>query len=47
MIGLGQRPGARTARTAIMTFCWYFAGGLAAAATYRRLAPRDGGPARP
>src|SRR4051794_3420672 len=42
LMGLGHRPGARTIRTAVMTVGWYLAGGLAAAAAYRRLASRDG-----
>src|SRR4051794_36367959 len=42
VMGLGHRPGARTIRTAVMTVGWYLAGGLAAAAAYRRLASRDG-----
>jgi hypothetical protein len=42
LMGLGHRPSARTKRTAVMTFCWYLVGGLAAAVTYRRLASRNG-----
>ncbi len=34
-MGLGHRPGARTPQTAAMTFCWYLAGGLAAAAAHK------------
>jgi len=34
MMGLGHRPGARTPQTAVMTFCWYLAGGIAAAAAH-------------
>jgi hypothetical protein len=40
LMGLGHRPGARTVPTAVMTFGWYLAGGLAAAAAYQRLASR-------
>jgi len=43
LLGLGHRPGARTPQTAVMTFCWYVIGGLAAAAAHRRLTSRDGG----
>jgi hypothetical protein len=41
LLGLGHRPGARTPRTAAMTFCWYLAGGLAAAAAHRGLVARS------
>jgi hypothetical protein len=37
LMGLGHRPGARTPQTAAMTFCWYLAGGLVAAAVHRGL----------
>ncbi|WP_245808408.1 hypothetical protein [Deinococcus hopiensis] len=36
-MGLGRQPGARNPRTPLLTTAWYLAGGLAAAATYRRL----------
>jgi hypothetical protein len=36
-LGFGHQPGARTPVTEILTAGWYLAGGLAAAATYRRL----------
>ena len=42
LMGLGSRPGARTTRTAVMTFCWYLAGGIAAGAVHDGLASRDG-----
>src|SRR3954447_15725611 len=41
LLGLGHRPGPRTPRTAVMTFCWYLIGGLAAASAHRRLTTRD------
>lgn len=37
MLGLGAKPSARTRPTKIMTFTWYFAGGIAAAASSRLL----------
>jgi hypothetical protein len=36
-MGLGWRPSGATARTRTLTVAWYLAGGLAAAATFRRL----------
>lgn len=38
-LGLGEELINRTVATQVMTVAWYFAGGLAAAAVYRRLTP--------
>ncbi|MFC4636829.1 hypothetical protein [Deinococcus hohokamensis] len=40
-LGLGEQPDARSPQTPVLTAAWYLAGGLAAAATYRRLAAQD------
>ncbi len=40
MMGLGRRPRGLTPRTKAMTFTWYLAGGLAAAAAFRALVGR-------
>ncbi len=40
MMGLGRMPGRRTPFTQAMTLAWYTAGGLAAAAAWRRLRAR-------
>lgn len=37
LLGLGSKPSARTTETKLMTFAWYFAGGIAAAAASRLL----------
>ncbi len=37
VLGLGPGPSRLKPRTRVMTFAWYFAGGLVAAETYRRL----------
>lgn len=42
MLGLGAKPSARTTQTKIMTFTWYFAGGIAAAASSRLLGRGSG-----
>jgi hypothetical protein len=39
-MGLGRRPSGLTPRTRAMTFTWYLAGGLAAAAAFRALRGR-------
>jgi hypothetical protein len=41
IVGLGHRPQARTAQTALLTVHWYLLGGLAAGATAMTLAQRD------
>lgn len=38
-LGLGRQPGERRPLTPLLTVLWYLAGGLAAAAVYRRLSP--------
>ncbi|MFC5847957.1 hypothetical protein [Deinococcus petrolearius] len=50
-LGLGRQPGARRFLTPLLTVTWYLAGGLVAAAVYRRLsagaapqAPGEAGP---
>lgn len=40
-LGLGEAPSNRTTATQVMTVAWYTAGGLAAAAVYRRWARRS------
>ena len=40
-VGLGRRPVRRSARTALMTFAWYLAGGLVAGAVQRSLRRRE------
>lgn len=40
-MGLGSQPGQRTPVTQILTFMWYFIGGLVAAATAQALAASD------
>lgn len=40
-LGLGEEPVNRTGETELMTIGWYFAGGLAAAATYQMLSDRS------
>lgn len=37
VIGLGHRSAARTRKTAVMTFCWYLAGGLVTSAVHHVL----------
>ncbi len=38
VLGLGRQPGARFPLTHLLTVAWYLAGGLTAAAVYKRLA---------
>ncbi|KQR40891.1 hypothetical protein [Deinococcus sp. Leaf326] len=38
-MGLGRQPGERRPLTPLLTAAWYLAGGLVAAAVYRRLSP--------
>lgn len=40
-LGLGRQPGARRVLTPLLTVTWYLAGGLVAAAVYRRLSAQD------
>ena len=40
-MGLGRQPGQQTPATQIMTFMWYFIGGLVASATARAFAMSD------
>ena len=37
VLGLGHRSAARTRKTAVMTFCWYLAGGLVASTVHHAL----------
>lgn len=39
-LGLGRQPGARWPQTQLLTVAWYTAGGMVAAAIYRRLTRR-------
>jgi hypothetical protein len=41
LLGLGRSPGARWPKTPALTFAWYLAGGLAAAAVVRLLDRED------
>lgn len=41
-MGLGRQPGTKTPHTQIMTFLWYFIGGLAAAAVASAFARSNG-----